>query len=74
MKKKTCISWRINSNDKNSIIVIARPYMPFKYKLINIIIFNLMLDIYLKHLDSVVKDLKYYRNKSSRKDQFGKHI
>ena len=77
-RKLATISWRINSNDKNSIIeIIARPYMPFKYKLINIIIFNLYVRYLLKtYLDSVVKGLKYYSetNISVRKDQFGKHI
>lgn len=77
-RKLATISWRINSNDKSSIIeIIARPYMPFKYKLINIIIFNLYVRYLLKtYLDSVVKGLKYYSetNISVRKDQFGKHI
>ena len=77
-RKLATISWRINSNDKNSIIeIIARPYMPFKYKLINIIIFNLYVRYLLKkYLNSVVKGLKYYSetNISVRKDQFGKHI
>tara|TARA_B100002019_G_scaffold242022_1_gene218216 strand:- start:229 stop:705 length:477 start_codon:yes stop_codon:yes gene_type:complete len=77
-RKLATISWIINSNDKNSIIeIIARPYMPFKYKLINIIIFNLYVRYLLKtYLDSVVKGLKYYSetNISVRKDQFGKHI
>ena len=51
--------------------------MPFKYKLINIIIFNLYVRYLLKtYLDSVVKGLKYYSetNISVRKNQFGKHI
>ena len=77
-RKLATISWIINSNDKNSIIeIIARPYMPFKYKLINIIIFNLYVRHLLKtYLNSVVKGLKYYSetNNSVRKDQFGKHI
>lgn len=77
-RKLATISWRINSNDKSSIIeIIARPYMPFKYKLINIIIFNLYVRYLLKtYLDSVVKGLKYYSETdiSVRKDQFGKHI
>lgn len=77
-RKLATISWRINSNDKSSIIeIIARPYMPFKYKLINIIIFNLYVRYLLKtYLDSVVKGLKYYSETdiNVRKDQFGKHI
>ena len=77
-RKLATISWIINSNDKNSIIeIIARPYMPFKYKLINIIIFNLYVRHILKtYLNSVVKGLKYYSetNISVRKNQFGKHI
>ena len=77
-RKLATISWIINSNDKNSIIeIIARPYMPFKYKLINIIIFNLYVRHLLKnYLNSVVRGLKYYSetNNSVRKDQFGKHI
>ena len=77
-RKLATISWRINSNDKSSIIeIIARPYMPFKYKLINIIIFNLYVRHILKtYLNSVVNGLKYYSetNISVRKNQFGKHI
>ena len=77
-RKLATISWVINSNNKNSKIeIIARPYMPFKYKLINIIIFNLYVRHLLKnYLNSVVRGLKYYSetNNDVRKDQFGKHI
>ena len=78
--KKTCyISWNVVkiSNNKSSLIITAVPYLTFKYKIINQLIFKLYVKPLLKnYLNSVVKGLKYYieTNNIIKEDQFGKHM
>ena len=72
------ITWIVNEFNSKSIIKIkAKLYLPYKYKLINTIIFNIYVKFVLKsYLNSVVKGLKYYleTNKTVSNNQFGKHI
>ena len=77
-RKLADISWIVNEFNSKSIIKIkAKLYLPYKYKLINTIIFNIYVKYVLKsYLNSVVKGLKYYleTNKTVSNNQFGKHI
>ena len=61
-RKLANISWNVVkiSNNKSSLIITAVPYLPFKYKIINQLIFKLYVKPMLKYLNSVVKGLKYY--------------
>ena len=77
-RKLADITWIVNEFNSKSIIKIkAKLYLPYKYKLINTIIFNIYVKYVLKsYLNSVVKGLKYYleTNKTVSNNQFGKHI
>ena len=77
-RKLADITWIVNEFNSKSIIKIkAKLYLPYKYKLINTIIFNIYVKFVLKsYLNSVVKGLKYYleTNKTVSNNQFGKHI
>jgi len=77
-RKLADITWIVNDFNSKSIIKIkAKLYLPYKYKLINRIIFNIYVKYVLKsYLNSVVKGLKYYleTNKTVSNNQFGKHI
>ena len=78
-RKLANISWNVVkiSNNKSSLIITAVPYLPFKYKIINQLIFKLYVKPMLKnYLNSVVKGLKYYieTNNIIKEDQFGKHM
>ena len=77
-RKLADITWIVNEFNSKSIIKIkAKLYLPYKYKLINTIIFNIYVRFVLKsYLNSVVKGLKYYleTNKTVSNNQFGKHI
>ena len=77
-RKLADIAWIVNEFNSKSIIKIkAKLYLPYKYKLINTIIFNIYVKFVLKsYLNSVVKGLKYYleTNKTVSNNQFGKHI
>ena len=76
-RKLAKISWSVSVNDKQSIVKIeAEPYLPYKSRSINIIIFH----VYVKHmlksyLNAVLKGLKFYieTNNIVKEDQFGKH-
>ena len=76
-RKLADITWIVNEFNSKSIIKIkAKLYLPYKYKLINTIIFNIYVKYVLKsYLNSVVKGLKYYleTNKTVSNNQFGKH-
>ena len=77
-RKLADITWNVKDFNSKSIIKIkAKLYLPYKYKLINTIIFNIYVRFVLKsYLNSVVKGLKYYleTNKTVSNNQFGKHI
>jgi len=77
-RKLADITWIVKDFKGKSIIKIkAKLYLPYKYKLINTIIFNIYVKFVLKsYLNSVVKGLKYYleTNKTVSNNQFGKHI
>ena len=77
-RKLADITWIVKDFNGKSIIKIkAKLYLPYKYKLINTIIFNIYVKFVLKsYLNSVVKGLKYYleTNKTVSNNQFGKHI
>ena len=78
-RKLANISWNVVkiSNNKSSLIITAVPYLPFKYKIINQLIFKLYVKPMLKnYLNSVVKGLKYYIETKNiiKEDQFGKHM
>ena len=77
-RKLADITWNVEDFNSKSIIKIkAKLYLPYKYKLINRIIFNIYVKYVLKsYLNSVVKGLKYYleTNKTVSNNQFGKHI
>ena len=77
-RKLADITWIVNEFNSKSIIKIkAKLYLPYKYKLINTIIFNIYVKYVLKsYLNSVVKGLKYHleTNKTVSNNQFGKHI
>ena len=78
-RKLANISWNVVkiSNNKSSLIITAVPYLPFKYKIINQLIFKLYVKPLLKnYLNSVVKGLKYHIETKNiiKEDQFGKHM
>ena len=77
-RKLADISWNVKDlNNKSIIKISAKPYLPYKYRIINVIVFNLYVKYVLQsYLNSVVKGLKYYleTNKTASDNQFGKHI
>tara|TARA_A100001388_G_scaffold141085_1_gene104629 strand:- start:1902 stop:2375 length:474 start_codon:yes stop_codon:yes gene_type:complete len=77
-RKLADISWNVKDlNNKSIIKITAKPYLPYKYRFINVIVFNLYVKYVLQsYLNSVVKGLKYYleNNKTVSDNQFGKHI
>ena len=77
-RKLADISWNVKDlNNKSIIKITAKPYLPYKYRFINVIVFNLYVKYVLQsYLNSVVKGLKYYleTNKTVSDNQFGKHI
>ena len=77
-RKLADITWQIEDSKNKSIIKItAKPYLPYKYNFINVIVFNVYVKYVLQsYLNSVVKGLKYYleSNKTVLHNQFGKHI
>ena len=77
-RKLADISWNVKDlNNKSIIKITAKPYLPYKYRFINVIVFNLYVKYVLQsYLNSVVKGLKYYleTNKTVSDNQFGRHI
>ena len=61
-RKLADISWNVKDlNNKSVIKITAKPYLPYKYRFINVIVFNLYVKYVLQsYLNSVVKGLKYY--------------
>ena len=61
-RKLADISWNVKDlNNKSIIKITAKPYLPYKYRFINVIVFNLYVKYVLQsYLNSVVKGLKYY--------------
>ena len=76
-RKLADISWNVKDlNNKSIIKITAKPYLPYKYRFINVIVFNLYVKYVLQsYLNSVVKGLKYYleTNKTVSDNQFGRH-
>ena len=77
-RKLADISWNVKDlNNKSIIKITAEPYLPYKNRFINVIVFNLYVKYVLQsYLNSVVKGLKYYleTNKTVSDNQFCKHI
>ena len=77
-RKLADITWQVKDSKNKSIIKItAKPYLPYKYNFINVIVFNIYVKYVLQsYLNSVVKGLKYYleSNKTISNNQFGKHV
>ncbi len=77
-RKLADISWNVKDlNNKSIIKITAKPYLPYKYRFINVIVFNLYVKYVLQsYLNSVVKGLKYYleTSKTVSDNQFGRHI
>ena len=76
-RKLAKISWFVSVNDKQSIVKIeAEPYLPYKSRSINIIIFHIYVKYMLtSYLNSVLNGLKFYieNNIIVKEDQYGKH-
>ena len=77
-KKLATIMWKVIENNENSYMnLIAVPYLPYKYKIFNLLVFHLFVKYVLKnYLNSVLKGLKFHieTNNIVRMDQFGRHI
>ena len=77
-RKLADITWQVKDSKNKSIIKItAKPYLPYKYNFINVIVFNIYVKYVLQsYLNSVVKGLKYHleSNKTVLQNQFGRHI
>ena len=77
-RKLADITWQVKDSKNKSIIKItAKPYLPYKYNFINVIVFNIYVKYVLQsYLNSVVKGLKYHleSNKTVLHNQFGRHI
>ena len=77
-RKLATITWTVTSiNNKSYIEIKADLNMPYRLKIINLIIFH----VYVKHLmkdylNAVTKGLKVYMEteETVSEDQFGKHI
>ena len=76
-RKLAKISWSVLVNGDQSIVSIqAEPYLPYKSKLINIIIFHIYVKYMLtSYLNAVLNGLKFYieNNIIVKEDQYGKH-
>jgi hypothetical protein len=76
-KKLAKISWSVLVNGHQSIVSIqAEPYLPYKSRFINIIIFHIYLKYMLtSYLNAVLNGLKFYieNNIIVKEDQYGKH-
>ena len=77
-RKLATIMWEVIENNKNVFMnLVAIPYLPYKYKIINLIVFHLFVKFTLRnYLNSVLKGLKYHIETKNvvHMDQFGKHI
>ena len=76
-RKLAKISWSVLVNGDQSIVSIqAEPYLPYKSRLINIIIFHIYVKYMLtSYLNAVLNGLKFYieNNIIVKEDQYGKH-
>ena len=76
-RKLAKISWSVLANDDQSIVSIqAKPYLPYKSRFINRLVFHIYVKYMLNtYLNAVLRGLKFYieNNIIVKENQFGKH-
>ena len=76
-RKLAKISWSVLANDDQSIVSIqAKPYLPYKSRFINRLVFHIYVKYMLNtYLNAVLSGLKFYieNNIIVKENQFGKH-
>ena len=76
-RKLAKISWSVLVNDDQSIVSIqAKPYLPYKSRFINRLVFHIYVKYMLNtYLNAVLRGLKFHieNNIIVKENQFGKH-